>query len=1514
MASVFADRAAWLISSHVEVLNRRRANGHEIAGRTLLLGLSWHWCSAAPPPPPSAHVKLAVVAVGSLVMAGLAVVGVMPAYAQTVSLASSSVTDTTATLTISGHTTAWYHKQTAPSAGTCSSVIAAGTDTASLTSLATGTDHTYTAYSDSTCTTANELASASFTTAGVVLSRPSLIAPEGRTATYKVSLATLPSASVTVTLAASGSSDSDITFDTDSVTTGNQTTLTFTTTNWSTAQTVTVAAAEESDTTDKAYGTATITHTADSGYHSTTTDLAVSEGDNDVCQGTTAVGGSTVTSGGLVDDCNTLLAAKSMLAGTSTYIDNWSTSLAIGSWTAISAGSRVTSFNLMSFGNLEGMIPNTIGDLTGLTVLRLHKVSGEGLTGPIPASIGNLTALTEMDLGFSSLTGSIPASIGNLTNLTALRLDSSKLSGPIPPSLGNLTRLTTLTTFNNSLSGSIPASFAKLTSLTNLEMFNNNLTGCVPANLINFVNAGNVADNDRRINPQSTGDLAACDGLALSKVQLSVTEGSTATYTVRLSTAPTAPVTVTLTNAGDNSITIDTDTNTADNQNTLTFTATDWTTAQTVTLSAAQDDDNTNGTAPIIHTAASTDTAYNITVTVTATEADDDVRLSSTSVTGTTATLRIHNHATAWYHKQTAPSVGTCSSVITAGTSTASLTSLTPGTEHAYTAYSDSTCTTANALASVSFTTAGIVLSRPALIAPEGGNATYTLRLASAPKISVTITAALSGNSDNDITFDTDATTSGNQTTLTFTTANWSTAQTVTVAAAEESDATDKAYGTATITHTASPGYHNLSADLAVSEGDNDVCQGTTAVGGSTVTSGGLVDDCNTLLAAKSMLAGTSTLIDDWSTSTAIGSWDGITIATNRVSQIELGAATPLDGMVPNTIGDLTELTSILLGSVPNAAQLTGPIPASIGSLTKLTYLDIGINDLSGPIPASIGNLPNLTTILLDDNLLSGPIPTSLGNLTKLGIVWLNDNRLSGPIPNRLDSLTNITSLRLYNNQLSGCVPPNLLRFVNDSSDGDATKWINPQDGGDLSACDGMTVSTARVSVPEGSTATYTLRLSTAPTAAVTVTLSRTGDTDITIDTNTSATGNQNTLTFTATNWTTAQTVTLSAGEDMDNISSTATITHTTSSNDTKYNGVTSTVSASETDNDNLSATNITHNSATLTLANHNTNWWLKRTEPTDSTCAAQSTNYTHNLTNLDAATTYTYKAYSNTECTTELDSITFTTLEVTLTAGAITHNSATLTLANHNTNWWLKRTEPTDSTCAAQSTNYTHNLTNLDAATTYTYKAYSNTECTTELDSITFTTDVYRALPAPRPTPAPTDLFDDDDGSIWEASINRVVAAGITNGCDDTRRLFCPDQPVTRAEMALFLQRALKLPIPADAKHFKDSEGFAQDAIAAIAAAGITLGCNDDGTFFCPSEPVTRAEMALFLQRALKLPIPADAKHFKDSEGFAQDAIAAIAAAGITRGCDTTGARYCPDKPVTRGQMAVFLARALKL
>jgi uncharacterized protein YkwD len=170
---------------------------------------------------------------------------------------------------------------------------------------------------------------------------------------------------------------------------------------------------------------------------------------------------------------------------------------------------------------------------------------------------------------------------------------------------------------------------------------------------------------------------------------------------------------------------------------------------------------------------------------------------------------------------------------------------------------------------------------------------------------------------------------------------------------------------------------------------------------------------------------------------------------------------------------------------------------------------------------------------------------------------------------------------------------------------------------------------------------------------------------------------------------------------------------------------------------------------------------------------------------------------------------------------------------------------------------------------------------------------------------------FNDDDFSIHERNVRAIWERGITQGCGPKR--FCPERTLTRAEMAVFLTRALAL-TPSGTDWFVDDDGaWYERSVDSLAEARITVGCNPPANDrFCPTNELTRGQMALFLVRGFGYG-PASADYFADDDGaYYEDAANRIRQAGVTEGCG--GDRYCGDEPVTREQMASFLARALAL
>ena len=180
----------------------------------------------------------------------------------------------------------------------------------------------------------------------------------------------------------------------------------------------------------------------------------------------------------------------------------------------------------------------------------------------------------------------------------------------------------------------------------------------------------------------------------------------------------------------------------------------------------------------------------------------------------------------------------------------------------------------------------------------------------------------------------------------------------------------------------------------------------------------------------------------------------------------------------------------------------------------------------------------------------------------------------------------------------------------------------------------------------------------------------------------------------------------------------------------------------------------------------------------------------------------------------------------------------------------------------------------------------------------------------------AQQDGFSDVTGGVYKPAIDALARTGLFDGSLCGEDMFCPDEPIDRSTMAVWLIRALDgSEPPATGKtRFADIDAGQWWAphVERLAELEITGGCKVDPLRYCPDRAVTRAQMAAFLSRAYGLPeavgplfvdVPEDAWYAAD--------VAKLAASGITQGCgDGTG--FCPDKEVTRAQMATFLARAL--
>ena len=159
-----------------------------------------------------------------------------------------------------------------------------------------------------------------------------------------------------------------------------------------------------------------------------------------------------------------------------------------------------------------------------------------------------------------------------------------------------------------------------------------------------------------------------------------------------------------------------------------------------------------------------------------------------------------------------------------------------------------------------------------------------------------------------------------------------------------------------------------------------------------------------------------------------------------------------------------------------------------------------------------------------------------------------------------------------------------------------------------------------------------------------------------------------------------------------------------------------------------LAVTNIAQTTATITMTGYTGNWYYRAdTGPHSSACNGPISGSTAvDLTGLSAGTPYTYRAYDDNTCfappagtAVEIAYARFTTIQTTLTASNLTNTGATLTIANHAGNWYYKHSGAS-ATCEGPVTGNSKSLTNLTSGTSYTYSAYSDSSCATQVATAT--------------------------------------------------------------------------------------------------------------------------------------------------------------------------------------------------
>ena len=180
-------------------------------------------------------------------------------------------------------------------------------------------------------------------------------------------------------------------------------------------------------------------------------------------------------------------------------------------------------------------------------------------------------------------------------------------------------------------------------------------------------------------------------------------------------------------------------------------------------------------------------------------------------------------------------------------------------------------------------------------------------------------------------------------------------------------------------------------------------------------------------------------------------------------------------------------------------------------------------------------------------------------------------------------------------------------------------------------------------------------------------------------------------------------------------------------------------------------------------------------------------------------------------------------------------------------------------------------------------------------------------------------EQFSDIAGAgVHQANVEILAARGVLEGTECAAGRFCPNLPIQRWVVAVWLVRALDGadPAPVERSRFADVDEGAWWAghVERLADLGVTRGCEVKPARFCPGRATTRAEMATFLTSAFRLPSVPPTGFADVGQGATHlPGISALAAAGITSGCAVDPARYCPGRATTRAEMATFLTSALR-
>ena len=1025
---------------------------------------------------------------------------------------------------------------------------------------------------------------------GVSINPTTLTVNEGDAAgaSYTVVLATQPAGDVTIAI--SGQAGTDLTL---SGTTLTNNVLTFTTENWGTAQTVKVVAGEDDDATTDPDVTLVheISSTADTAYHALTDQtVTVSITENDAVGVTIDPTSLTVTEGDATGSSYTVKLNTQPAGDVTIAISGQAdTDLTLSGTTLTNNVLTFTDQNWDTAQTVKVVAGEDVDATTDPQVTLAHAISSTDDTAYHALADQSVTvSITEKDaVGVTISPTALTVTEGDANGGSYTVKLTSEPAGDVTVTIsghsGSDLSLSGTTLTNNVLTFTTENwAVAQTVQVTAGE----DADAVAEADVTLAHAIGSTDDSTYEALPDQSVTVSITEndavGVTIDPTSLTVTEGDAtgASYTVVLTSQPAGDVTVTVSGHADTDLTLSGAKLTS---NVLTFTSSNWGTAQTVTVKAAEDEDgNQDADVTLVHAISSTDdSTYNAladqSVTVSITENDVvGVTINPTTLTVTEGDAT-GNSYTVVLATQPAGNVTVTISGHADTDLTLSGTSLSNDDELTFTDQNWGTAQTVkvkaaedgdadqdadvtlvhaigsaddsdyNALADQSVTvsiaendSAGVTISPTSLTVTEGdaAGASYTVKLTSEPAGNVTVT--ISGHSGTDVTVS--GTTLTNNV-LTFTDQNWSTAQTVKVVAGEDDDATTDpdvtlvhAIGSADDT-----AYHALAdQSVTVSITENDAVGVTIDPTSLTVTEGDATGSSYTVklntqpagdvtIAISGQadtdltLAGT-TLSNDGELTFTTENWGTAQTVTVKAAEDD-DADQDADVVLAHDIGSTADTVYDALADQRVTVSITEK--DAVGVSITPTSLTVTEGDAAGASYAV-----TLTSQPAGDVTIA--ISGQAGTDLTLSGTTLTNNVLTFTTENWGTAQTvKVTAAEDHDATQDPDVT--LVHAIGSTADSDYNALADQSVTVSITENDevGVNINPTTLTVTEGDATgnSYTVVLATQPAGDVTIAISGHSGTDLTVS---GTTLTNNVLTFTDQNWGTAQTVKVVAGEDDD--------------------------------------------------------------------------------------------------------------------------------------------------------------------------------------------------------------------------------------------------------------------------------------------------------------------------------------------------------------------------------------------